>query len=402
MKRRQFCAAALCAALLMTALSGTEYTAKADGQDGSVEEILLVRSQAEGDVSQLTEVFRTYSEEGEKSEQISEDVLRELGETSDTAVLIFGRDGKEEGSTVQTTTAKKTKAGQPEETKQAELQSDSAQAEPAGRTAEAPGEIKGEDAETVKATDHTKAKETKGQQEKAQTKTESQTETELQTEAASQADAESKTEPEPQEEQAAISESQQKLIEQVAAEFEQVVVVFNNFRPYGLEILNSYPSIKTITMVETEDEEELLTSAELLVGIVSGSMVQSQDTQAQTPEIQTEEPAAEEITEVQSQKEETAEVQEQQTETGKDKADSQKEKAKKGKRPLGDVNGDGKVDSQDAAALMSLDSKTVTEEILAYADVTGDKKINKKDVKQLLKYISGEIKTFEGEGKQEG
>ena len=48
---------------------------------------------------------------------------------------------------------------------------------------------------------------------------------------------------------------------------------------------------------------------------------------------------------------------------------------------------------------MQLDGQKVTEEMLSYADVTGDGKINKKDVKQLLKYISGEIAKFEVEEK---
>ena len=89
MKKRQICGAVLCAALLMTALPGTDQTARADGEDGPIEEILLVNSQED---ASLREVFRICSEEGEKSEKIEEEALKELKETSDTAVFFHRKD----------------------------------------------------------------------------------------------------------------------------------------------------------------------------------------------------------------------------------------------------------------------------------------------------------------------
>lgn len=354
MKRRQIWAPVLCAALLMTALSGTRYTAKADEQEGEVEEILLIRSQDGEQKAALTEVFRTHGDEGEKSEQLNKEVLKDLKETSDTAVLIFGRDTEEE---------KQKETG----TETADSQKPDAQA--AASTQE--GNQEGKEAKPV---EETKAEETE-------------------------------TESIP------ISESQQKIIEQVAGEFEQVVVVFNNYRPYGLEMMNEYASIKTVTMIETSDEEEMLEAARLLVGIVSSDTVEPETAATESPTaVQPEVPVAEEEqpveTEAETQKKQEKETPaEKESETAKTSNTQTVDTAKKvntGKkqgRPLGDVNGDGKIDSQDAAALMQLDGQKVTEEMLSYADVTGDGKINKKDVKQLLKYISGEIAKFEVEEK---
>lgn len=350
MKRRQIWAPVLCAALLMTALPGTRYTAKADGQEGEVEEILLIRSQDGEEKAALTEVFRTHGDEGEKSEQLNKDVLKELKETSDTAVLIFGRDTEEE---------KQKETG----TETADAQKSDAQAWTStqeGNQAEPGEETKAEGTET---------------------------------------------------ESMPISESQQKIIEQVAAEFEQVVVLFNNYRPYGLEMMNAYASIKTVTMIETSDEEEMLEAARLLVGIVSSDTMEPETAATESPTaVQPEESVTEEEqpveTEAETQKKqeketpaakesETAETTDTQTVDTAKKASTGKNQA----RPVGDVNGDGKVDSQDAAALMQLNGQEVTEEMLSYADVTGDGRINKKDVKQLLKYISGEIAKFEVEEK---
>lgn len=354
MKRRQIWAPVLCAALLMTALSGTRYTAKADEQEGEVEEILLIRSQDEEQKAALTEVFRTHGDEGEKSEQLKKEALKDLKETSDTAVLIFGRDTEEE---------KDKEAG----TETEDSQKPDAQA--AASTQE--GNQEGKEAKPV---EETKAEETE-------------------------------TESIP------ISESQQKIIEQVAGEFEQVVVVFNNYRPYGLEMMNEYASIKTVTMIETSDEEEMLKAARLLVGIVSSDTVEPETAETESPSaVQPEVPVTEEEqpaeTEAETQREqeketpaakesETAETSNTQTADTAKKVNTEKKQG----RPLGDVNGDGKIDSQDAAALMQLDGQKVTEETLSYADVTGDGKLNKKDVKQLLKYISGEIAKFEVEEK---
>lgn len=310
-----------------------------------MEEILLIRSQDGEEKAALTEVFRTHGDEGEKSEQLNKDVLKELKETSDTAVLIFGRDTEEE---------KQKETG----TETADAQKSDAQAWTStqeGNQAE-PGE---------------------------ETETESMP----------------------------ICESQQKIIEQVAAEFEQVVVVFNNYRPYGLEMMNEYSSIKTVTMIETSDEEEMLEAARLLVGIVSSDTMEPETAAAESATaVQPEESVTEEEqpveTEAETQKKqeketsaakesETAETTDTQTVDTAKKASTGKNQA----RPVGDVNGDGKIDSQDAAALMRLDGQKVTEEMLSYADVTGDGRINKKDVKQLLKYISGEIAKFEVEEK---
>lgn len=344
MKKRKVLVPILSAALLISALPGNRNVAKADDQKGSVQEILLVADREANEPGVLKEIFRTAAKEGEKSEAFKEEALKELKETSDTAVLIIGRDGSE----------------LKEEEKQ---------------------------------------------------------------------------------EQPAISESQQQIIAQVAEEFEQVVVVFNNFRPYGLEVMNDYASIKTVTMIESADEEEMLSAAGMLCKIAAPELEdnveeETEATQSETKAMQTEaedqsemssetetnQPETKEsVTTVQSESKQTETAQSEtvaaaeakaeesetnkSTEAAKGKVEmSQKENAsgkKAGKQMAGDINGDGVINTLDATVLMQQDKKNITKEMLSYCDVNGDKKINGKDVELILKYASKEITEFKASKKQE-
>lgn len=332
-KKRQVWAPVLCAALLMTALPGTDQKARADGQDGPIEEILLVKTQEED--AGLREVFRIHSDEGEKSEKINEDELKELGESSDTAVLILGREKKEQADSEE--------GGTTEETE----------------TEEAQKESEAEEAET---------------------------------------------------EDVPISKSQQQRIEQVAETFDKVVVLFNNYRPYGLEILNEYASIQSITMIQAADEEQLQNAAEALVEVVSAQETAAKQPESEETEAKQEEETAEETAKEMEQTESNAETesepvaeaeteQEQNAAAAEEKVQEEFQASRQeSERPIGDVNGDGRVDSQDASALMGLVGQEA-EDGLTYGDVTGDGRINKRDVKELLKYITGEITGFETEEK---
>lgn len=331
MKKRQVWAPVLCAALLATALPGTDQKARAGGQDGPIEEILLVKTQEED--AGLKEVFRIHSNEGEKSEKINEDELKELRENSDTAVLILGREKKE--------------------------QADSEE-----------GDVT-EETETEEAQKESEAEET---------------------------------------EDVPISKSQQQRIEQVAETFDKVVVLFNNYRPYGLEILNEYASIQSITMIQAADEEQLQNAAEALVEVISVQETAAKQPESEETEEKKEEETTEETAKKTEQTESNAETESEpvaESETEKENAAAAEEKGQEesktsgqeSERPIGDVNGDGKVDSQDASALMGLVGQEAEDALLTYGDVTGDGRINKKDVKELLKYITGEITGFETEGK---
>ncbi len=343
MKRRQTCGAILCAALLMTALPGTNQMARAGGQEGPIEEILMVSSQED---PSLREVFRVCSEEGEKSEKIEEEALEKLKETADTAVLVIGRIPQEE-----TASEKTVDVPAISEDEQQVVEEPLAVEEEVALPAE-------ENIQTVSS----------GQQT----------------------------------EDVTISESQQQMISQIAAEFENVVVLFNNFRPYGLEILDEYPSIKSITLIETRDERQVRKAARQLVSLVQPRENNQEETLEKEPEetgqaqeLQTEpEPMSEEPETVVSTESESV-VEESQTES-KQKESDQKKQAD---GLTGDVNGDGRVDSQDASALMGLVGEDVDQSLFPYADVTGDGSINKKDVKELLRYITGEITGFEAEEK---
>ena len=65
-------------------------------------------------------------------------------------------------------------------------------------------------------------------------------------------------------------------------------------------------------------------------------------------------------------------------------------------KSLGDVNGDGKVNSADALmVLKSSAGKTVLSANQAKeADVTGDGKVNAADALEILKYASGSLTSF--------
>lgn len=350
MKKRQICGAVLCAALLMTALPGTDQTARADGEDGPIEEILLVNSQED---ASLREVFRICSEEGEKSEKIEEEALKELKETSDTAVLIIGRMPQEE-----TDAAKEDNA------------SALPQKEQEGAAGEPLLEELPVEGETVLS------EETEPESEDRQDK------------------------------QVAITESQQQMIGQVAAEFDNVVVLFNNFRPYGLEVLDQYASIKSITMIETQEEKQVRKAARQLVRLVAPQEEQQEETwqtgqeeTAQTEEAQTDPLLKETETVIQTEPESAAPNVQKEAAADTGGQNQAQDQDKGSERPMGDVNGDGKVDSQDASALMGLIGEDVDEQLFPFADVTGDGSINKKDVKELLRYITGEITGFEGEEK---
>lgn len=344
MKKRKVLVPILSAALLISALPGNRNVAKADDQEGSVQEILLVADRGAQETGALKEIFRTNAKEGEESEAFKQEVLKELKETSDTAVLIIGKDGQE----------------QKEEDKQ---------------------------------------------------------------------------------EQTAISESQQQMIAQVAEEFEQVVVVFNNFRPYGLEIMNDYTSIKTVTMIETADEEEMLSAAGTLCRIAApepkDTGEESETAQSETETMQTESEGQSETSsetemkqsetkqsettaQTETKKTETAQTEtvpateakaaksetHKSTEAAKGKVDMSKKEStsgkKAGKQMLGDINGDGVINTLDATVLMQQDKKKITDEMLTYCDVNGDKKINGKDVDLILRYATGEIKEFKVSKKLEG
>ena len=347
MKKRQVWAPVLCAALLMTALPGTDQKARADGQDCPIEEILLVETQEED--AGLREVFRIHSDEGEKSEKINEDELKELGESSDTAVLILGREKKEQADSEE--------GGTTEETEQADSEEGGTTEET--ETEEAQKESEAEEAET---------------------------------------------------EDVPISKSQQQRIEQVAETFDKVVVIFNNYRPYGLEILNEYASIQSITMIQAADEEQLQNAAEALVEVVSAQETAAKQPESEETEAKQEEETAEETAKEMEQTESNAETesepvaeaeteQEQNAAAAEEKVQEEFQASRQeSERPIGDVNGDGRVDSQDASALMGLVGQEA-EDGLTYGDVTGDGRINKKDVKELLKYITGEITGFETEEK---
>lgn len=63
---------------------------------------------------------------------------------------------------------------------------------------------------------------------------------------------------------------------------------------------------------------------------------------------------------------------------------------------LGDVNGDGKINSLDAARILKYDAgiAVLAEDELAAADVNGDGKINSLDAARILKYDAGLIESF--------
>ncbi len=65
-------------------------------------------------------------------------------------------------------------------------------------------------------------------------------------------------------------------------------------------------------------------------------------------------------------------------------------------RPAGDVNGDGKIDTNDAIAVMRYDAllETLSDEALAAADVNGDGKVDIIDVILILQYDSEIISEF--------
>ena len=64
--------------------------------------------------------------------------------------------------------------------------------------------------------------------------------------------------------------------------------------------------------------------------------------------------------------------------------------------PVGDVNGDGKIDTNDAIAVMRYDAllETLSDEAIAAADVNGDGKADIIDAILILQYDSEIISEF--------
>ena len=63
---------------------------------------------------------------------------------------------------------------------------------------------------------------------------------------------------------------------------------------------------------------------------------------------------------------------------------------------MGDVNGDGKITSKDAALILKYIAGDISADDidLAAVDVNGDGKITSKDAALVLKYIAGDITEF--------
>ena len=63
---------------------------------------------------------------------------------------------------------------------------------------------------------------------------------------------------------------------------------------------------------------------------------------------------------------------------------------------LGDINGDGKIDTKDArlALLAYVGKQKLTTEQIELADVNKDGKVDTKDARQILLYYVGKIKNF--------